>query len=298
MWRSPHLFQGCKLQWVQEFCKMGKMCSETRTQAGIQQLEIYSGVQKKNLWVPNVTLQGYLKEGRVRMSKGLCEESEQSSSVSRKRECKAMKFVEDTNSCGLRSSEQVWTCWGLCSSAVEARANPKGLGSLFPQGYFHFSFLSLWLMLTHPWQLSSVTTFPTFPFPFLTPPCRHPPFVTHFTCILQLCLCFSKKNWAALTVHGMESLGWTSSKPAQISVPIPFCLLLVPLCASSFCRIGENIPCWCLSPSALLVQSHFPCSDPVSREAGEDFPWCSTDLDQSLVLPHETFPSAPHQAVL
>lgn len=87
--------------------------------------------------------------------------AQQGSSVSRKRECKAMKFVEDTSTCEVRSSElvfcffyeeepgrkQVEDCGVLLK---EDRVNPKGLGCLFSRGYFHFSFLSLWLILTCP----------------------------------------------------------------------------------------------------------------------------------------------------
>lgn len=193
-----------------------------------------------------------------------------------------------------------------------------------------FSFLSsLWLMLTHPCQLSSVTTFTTFPRHFLTPPWRHPvgntfylnpsavpPFfqeemtsqegveggMATFHCELSKapacvqwkkgqhvltsgtkysmrqegravelvvhgldlsdtgdysCVCGDKTSTAALTVHGNVILGVNILQTCPnlyCHVPVPlFAWFLWTLCVSSFCGIGKNIPCWCLSPSAVLV---------------------------------------------
>lgn len=45
---------------------------------------------------------------------------QQGGSVSRKRECKAMKFVEDTNPCELRSSELIFLVF-LRRKLVESR---------------------------------------------------------------------------------------------------------------------------------------------------------------------------------
>ena len=88
--------------------------------------------------------------------------AQQEASVSRKREYKGMKFVEDINTCELRGSEIILLvlvtgklvesrCKSLEDRAillVGSQYKTKGSGFIFPLECFHFSFLSFLLMLS------------------------------------------------------------------------------------------------------------------------------------------------------
>lgn len=76
------------------------------------------------------------------------------------------------------------------------------------------------------------------------------------------CVCGDQTSTAALTVHGNRILGMsvlqTCPNLCSRGLFCPFLsawalVFLWTLCVSSLCRIGKNVPCWCLCPSAVLV---------------------------------------------
>lgn len=99
------------------------------------------------------------------------------------------------------------------------------------------------------------------------------------------CVCGDKTTTATLTVHGKVILGTevlqTSDLPKSLllwSVPAPFLFpwAFVFLCTVLMCffpvyELGEKLPGWCWSSSAVFGSSCFPCPEALSMEAEGDF---------------------------